>query len=205
MTSLVIIVFVALVAGTYYFIGGDPESSPADIPQAGDSLSQGGQSQGVIDSAWKEYSSQAYNIKFRYPAKYFLEAKEVGDGHRAHYRLVLMEDTEEHRLLRDGKLPGREGPPTISIDFFQNNLDKLEAEQWIRGSNDSNFKLSNGSLARASAGGKEGFAYHWSGLYEGDSIVVSRPDNIIMFSVTYLTPEDEIRQDATAILQSLSL
>jgi len=150
------------------------------------------------------YTSEKFGFQFYYPKKYFLEEKEVGNAERYHYAIILTEDTEENRLVREGKSPGREGPVSINIDTYQNNLDNLSAEEWIRNTNDSNFKLSlEGVITKIMVGNKEALSYRWSGLYEADNLVVARDENIFSFVVTYLTPEDEIRKDFDEIIKAV--
>ena len=155
----------------------------------------------------RAFTFEPIGLRFDYPAKYFVEVQNLGDGHRAHFALVLYEDTPENRTLIEypKSVPPREGPPTITIDIFQNNLDASDTEGWVRGSNDSNFKLSPDSvLSPARVGGEAGLRYRWSGLYEGESVAVARPDNIYMFSVTYLSPEDPIRGGFEALLSTVA-
>lgn len=154
--------------------------------------------------AWKRYQSSELKFFFSYPQKYFLEEKDIGNGERFRTSIILTEDTEENRTVREGRAGAREGPVAITIDVFQNNLDKLGAEEWIRGTNNSNFKLSSdGLLTKEFLGGRNAFRYRWSGLYEGESAVVSTLDNVYMFSVTFLAHSDTIREAFASILKTV--
>lgn len=144
----------------------------------------------------KSYSNDIYGINFEYPANYFLEEREVGTGERGHYQIMLTEDTEENRRLRQGEATiAREGPTAITIDFYQNNIEKLELYKWLTETNQSNFKLSDGSYMSLTQSGKEAVSYTWDGLYTGDTVALLYKDNIVALSVTYLGPDDEIRKD----------
>ena len=155
------------------------------------------------------YTSAAYRISFLYPDRYFVVEQNIGTPQRGRYVIVLVEDTIENRELFSGTATssgGREFPPTISIDIFQNNLDHYAAEDWVRGTNDSNFKLSpDGLLASTTVDTLEGLRYRWSGLYEGESVVVARPAYLYMFSVSYLAPADQIRSDFQDILNTTAI
>lgn len=146
------------------------------------------------------YSSPDYPITFRYPDSYVLEERDnPGSAERLHHTITL--------ARRDDLPPpqGGEGPPSISIDFYQNNLDQLSTEAWIRNSNNSNFKLSNQVLATTTLAGYIARAYTWDGLYRGDTVALAREDFVIAFSVTYLTLEDDIRRDFTEILRTVTI
>jgi len=157
------------------------------------------------DVAFKEYSSTIFGMTFKYPSYYFLEEKNTGTSQRPRTTIILTEDTEENRLVREDLSPGREGPVAITIDIHQNDIDNLSAEAWVRSSNDSNFKLSNGLLSSVTIAGRQAVSYAWSGLYEADNVVVASNDNLYSLAVTYLTPSDQIRRDFHNLLTSISL
>jgi hypothetical protein len=157
----------------------------------------------VPDAEVKGFSSQEFKLSFEYPALYHLEQKNINNTHRVHEQIMLTEDTEENRLVREGQAPGREGPTAITIDIYQNNLDNQSARSFIIGSSDSNYKLGDGNISTTTRGGLMGFEYSWSGLYEGRSFVVSRPDYIYMFSVTRLDPGDRILKDFEEVMKSV--
>jgi hypothetical protein len=153
----------------------------------------------------KLYSSNKYGLSFNYPAGYYLEEKDVNTAERLHHQIILTEDTEENRLVREGQAPGREGPVAITIDIYQNNLDKMSAMGFITGTGDSNYKLGNGTISTTTKGTITGFEYEWSGLYEAKSLVVALPSYIYMFSVTRINPDDRIVADFEGILQTATI
>jgi hypothetical protein len=156
----------------------------------------------------KTYSNQTYGLKFLYPKEYFLEEKEVVEGvGLRHLQIILTEDTEENRLLREGQSPGREGPVSVTILAYP-KLGSSNVFEWVTKSagNISNYKISKeGTTASTTVSGKEAIRYSWSGLYEGDSIATSNDKNFIIFSVTYMNPSDKIRSDFQKILSTVEI
>lgn len=147
------------------------------------------------------YQNEAYGISFKYPDTYVLQEREVGNGERAHYAVVLIDRVALANIPEAG-----EGPPTITIDIFQNNLDKQSVEGWIQNTSESNFKISlDRTLTPTSVGGASAQKYTWDGLYRGDSVVFAHRENIVMASVMYPTPRDQIRADFFDILSSITL
>lgn len=147
----------------------------------------------------KSYSAPMHGLSFKYSDAYELTEKELGNAERKHYAITLIRKTD---------LPppqNGEGPPSISIDVFQNDLDTMTLHQWLTGTNDSNFKLSDGSYASTTVDGKEAIRYHWSGLYEADSVAFLHKNNIILISGMYLDTTDAIRKDFQNVLASVQL
>ncbi|OGG47056.1 hypothetical protein A2671_01540 [Candidatus Kaiserbacteria bacterium RIFCSPHIGHO2_01_FULL_49_13] len=155
----------------------------------------------------KTYTSNAYKISFQYPGTYFVSEKDMsGSELRGHHVVMLMEDTAENRSLADGTYSGppREGPPTINVDIFQNNLDNQSPENWVKNSSISNYKLSpDGLLSSTAVGGEQALRYTWSGLYNGVSYVAAHGDNMFMFSGTSLAPQDPITRDFEDVVRSV--
>ena len=153
----------------------------------------------------RTYQNTEHGIAFEYPAKYFLEAKEVGNGERWHFSIMLIEDTEENRAVREGRAPGREGPVAISFDLYQNNLDNLSLESWLKSTSASNFKLSDGTYINTMVAGRDAIKYHWSGLYEADNVALATHNAILSIAVTYIDPAESIRQDFENILDTVRI
>lgn len=143
------------------------------------------------------YASARHGFSFSHPDAYELaEFDAPGSGERAHHVITLM---------RKADLPvpqNGEEPPMITIDIYQNNLDNQTAEDWIRNDSRSNFKLGEGRLS-TTVGGEEALSYRWSGLYEGTTIVVAKPEWMYAFSVTYLEPGADIVQDFVTVRDSI--
>lgn len=147
------------------------------------------------------YISSKYGIAFSYADTYTLQERELGNAERWHHSIVLV----DKEWLANIPVGG-EGPPAIGIDIYQNNLDQLSLEEWVRGTSFSNFKLSvDGKLSLSTVGSAKAFYYQWDGLYRGESYVATHSGNIVVFSATYNTEDDQIRKDFREVLRSVSL
>src|SRR3989344_2692375 len=147
------------------------------------------------------YRNPTYSISFQYPDRYELREREAGTQERYHYSITLIDKEAFPEIPQNG-----EGPPAITVDIFQNNLDTLLIEQWVHGTNDSNFKLSpDDALTSTTVAGVPALSYTWDGLYLGRSVVLSHKDNIVVLSVQWLTEEDAIIEDSAKVLASLKL
>jgi hypothetical protein len=148
----------------------------------------------------EQYTNATYGISFSYPTSYVLtEMDAPGSEMRKHHVITLMRK-------EDLPLPERgEGPPAITIDIYQNNLDKQTTEGWIRNSRESNFKLGEGRLASTTISGFPALSYRWSGLYEGSTIVLAEPNWIYAFTVTYLEMGAPIVQDFVALREGVQI
>lgn len=153
----------------------------------------------------KTYTNASYGVTFSYPADYFLTEREVGNGERYHYVIMLVEDTEFNRDLIAGKILGTEGPIAITLDIYQNNLDLLSAEAWMKNNSESNFKLGNGSYDVGSAGGLQVVSYLWDGLYRGKTVAIANDSNVYAFTATYNADSDMTIKDLDALLGSVKI
>lgn len=149
------------------------------------------------------YHSEKFGIEFSYPDDYFIGFEESFEGERGQNFVVLAEDTLENRRVFAGEEPGREGPPTITVAIYQNNLDNYTARSFVENTNFSNFKLSDGKTTEVIVGGEKGLRYSATGLYENENVVVARPDYVYMFTAFYLTPEDRILSEFDKLLDTI--
>src|SRR3989344_9293164 len=146
------------------------------------------------------YSNATYGISFTYPEGYVIgEVEAPGSEIHTHHSIVSMQ--KEHLPLPENG----EGPPAITIDIYQNDIDHQGTEEWIRNTSESNFKLSEGRLATTTISGFPALSYRWSGLYEGTTIAVARPRFVYVFTVTYGELGAPIVQDFVAIRDSIQL
>lgn len=143
----------------------------------------------------QSYASTEYGFSFDYPDTYQIEERVIDNANRNHKSITLMPK---------GYVPpeGGEGPTTISIDIYQNNLDKQSLETWIKGNAYSNYKLGSGLITSLNVSGKEALSYDWDGLYSGHTVVFEHNQTIIAVSVTYMNRGDQIRLDFENILKS---
>jgi hypothetical protein len=68
----------------------------------------------------------------------------------------------------------------------------------------SNWKLGDDRYITTTVGGREAVEYRTTGLYEAMNYVFAGGDAIYMFSVTWLTPQDEIIRDFTRVKASFA-
>ncbi len=139
-------------------------------------------------------TSSPLRLSFSYSNSLFLEERQLGDNEGVYTQLVLTEDSEENRLLREGKAPPRDGPVAITIDVIDNRILKVPLETWILNDSRSNYGLATSALATTTVAGVSGFSYGATGLYESDNIAVSVGTHIIFLTVTYLTKDDSLRR-----------
>lgn len=148
------------------------------------------------------YSSLEYGLSFSRPPNYvFFENTSVGE--RLQHAIVFVEDTPENREFLSNPGSATEGPPTITINIFQNNIDKYTLQSFVEGTDLSNFKLSDGKKTEIIVGGKPAWRYRATGLYENDNVVVVRPEYVYMFTVFFNSPDDQIRKDFDTILKTV--
>jgi hypothetical protein len=183
-----ILMIAALGAFAAHFLSPRPQSVPET---------------GMPAAASKSYASAQYGFSFSYPADYIVDEYESGTPERARHSIVLTEDTETSRAIREGRLMETEGPTAITIDVFQ-NLENGTAQSWVSGSAYSNLKQGSGTYEAVSLAGTPAVHYFWDGLYRGESIVLADGGNILMLSVTYLEPADRIRADFASVIGSFA-
>lgn len=185
-----LIVAVVLAAGGYWLLS----DQAVQVPMPGTSTTTTSTPGGNL----KSYISSEYGIEFRYPSTYELSERDLpGSAQRRHHVVTLV------RALDLPAPQGGEGPPAITVEMIQNDLDDQTTEEWIRNSSASNFKQSDGILSTTTIAGQQSRTYTWDGLYRGDTTVIARPAYIYAFTVTYLTPEDAIRRDFEDVLRTL--
>lgn len=146
----------------------------------------------------ERYTNQTLGLSFSYPSEYVLQEAERGNGERRHYSIVLIRKS-------DSTVPENgEGPTSITIDAYQNNLDKMTLTKWLN-TGVSNYKLAKGAAVQRTVAGKEAITYEWSGLYEGKTTALLHRDNVLAFSVTTLAPNDTHLAVYESVLRSLQL
>ncbi len=182
---------VAMVATGAYFIFSRHMVNKLDgtgsinSPQAGGTTAPAGQ-----------YSSEHVGISFTYPDKYEVESHHEGEGH------VLV-------LLPKGYVPPEngEGPPTITIAEIPVAAG-TDLKQWVMSDKRSNWNLAypayaGGNFDPETVDSEPAIAFNYSGLYTAKAVVVLRQNKIYAFSVSWITNEDQIRQDFENVLDAV--
>ncbi len=97
-----------------------------------------------------------------------------------------------------------EGPPTISVASY-NNAEGLPLEQFVLSEPRTNWDLIVDERATrpTTAGGEPAIWYHYSGLYEVDSVAVAHGDRVYVFSGDWLDPKDQIRADFNNLIKTV--
>ena len=152
----------------------------------------------VAEPEMLTFKNEQYKLAFQYPETYALKEEVINTSHRYHIQQIL---TDAKWVQPENG----EGPTAIIAGVYQNNLDKLTAEQWIKNNSASNYKLSDGKLMPVTLDGGEGFLYHWDGLYSAEQIVVTKGDNVYYFIVTYMDLVDQNIRDFQKILPTIDL
>lgn len=157
------------------------------------------------ESSQKTYSNDTYGVRFEYPATYYLETKEESEPGRTHISIILTEDTDENRMLREGTttIP-REGPISITFDVYQDTIASPTLVEWLKETPASNFDLSDGTFENTTFGGEPAVRYRWDGLYQADTIAVAHGDYILSGTVTFIAPTDSIRSVFESIIKTVT-
>ncbi len=147
--------------------------------------------------------SSEYDISFSYPQNYMIALEQTRGGEREQHAIVLAEDTPENRELFSNPGSATEGPPTITVTIFQNNLDNYTLLNFVESTNFSNFKMSDGTKIETTVAGEPAWRYRATGLYENDNVVVVSPEYVYMFTAFFNSPDDQILKDFDVILETV--
>lgn len=185
---------VVIAGGVYWELTGKYATSPTDgAPPESAAVS--------TVKPTRTYVSGAYGIGFDYPEGYYLAAREAGTPERSQLSVVLVEDTQRNRDVVDGRATdASEGPPAVTVDAYR-NPGGVPVRDWLRA--ETNWTLGDGNLIPTMVGEEPGYAFTWSGLYEGGSVVVGHGDRVYVISVTWLSDRDRIIDDYQNLLKSV--
>ena len=147
------------------------------------------------------YVAAEYGLAFRYPARLYLQDKQ-GDGAPL-LSLVLIEDEPLHRALLAGTVTEpMESPPMITVDVYA-NPESLGAAEWIGGQ--TNWIVADKHPEWLEAGGQSYLVFHWDGLYAGRSAVHAGPGLVYVFSVSWISEQDQLVADFADLLTQVQL
>jgi hypothetical protein len=151
----------------------------------------------TLESVSATYSNQVHGFSFEYPKNYTLKENQVLDN-PDRLSLSLIDSEALAQISENG-----EGPTAITVDVFPNRED-TELKTWLEANSASNIRLSPpGVYATTTISGREAAVYTWDGLYQGLTIAIANRAEVMLLSVTYLTPEDKIKNDFAKVTASL--
>jgi len=147
------------------------------------------------------FNSTELGLMFNYPSTYTLKTDERGLTDRMWTTIVLI-DSELLRQAIENDAP--EDAPAITVQIFSNPED-YTVEEWIKNLPYSYYKLSPDEvLSPTTVGGDQALSYRHSGLYENNATVAAHGGKMYMFSVGWLTPQDEQIHDFEHLLETVS-
>lgn len=186
-----LIIFFIIVTG-YFFYRMQSSYNLRDVVKNEDGVKNG------ISS----YQNYLYNFKFKYSTDLYLKERKVGTSNKPQLSIVMVEGTKENIDLIEGRSTDvREGPVNITLDVYQNE-NELSPTEWAR--QDTNWNIGSKTTSSIGVAGEPGVFYSWSGLYEGESIIITKGKFAYVFSVTWMGPEDKILRYFDGLLKSFS-
>lgn len=188
MARFLVVLGLLIAAGAIFVIATDDSPMPTTDPV------------GEEQSRMQTYSSDEYGISFSYPDSYTLTEIDVPGSALREQHSIVLQRTEDLPAPEGG-----EGPPSITIDIYQNDLDSQTTEGWIRNTSQSNFKLGDMTLRETTIDGKDALSYRWDGLYSGTTVAIARPSWVYAFNVMYLEMGDPLVRDFVSIRDSVRL
>lgn len=184
-TVLGIVIVLALLAAGAIFYGGSALTPAPATP--------------VVQS----YANDGLGLSFTFPAGYLLAEEDANTPtHRKHHITLIREEDAVPVVA------GGEGPTAITIDVDQ-DLSRTapydDVLSIVQSTSVYNFQLGDGTYERTSVDGTPAVHYTWSGLYQGETTAFIHNGQVILLSVTYMSPSDQIRTDYQNLLSSFRL
>ena len=147
----------------------------------------------------KRYYNDDFGISFAFPEAYVMGEKEVGTPERGHFTITLFD-----RSLIAAQEAG-EQPPSIVLDFYQNDLDKLTLIDWLTKTAYSKLKLGSGKYESTEVAGREAVKFSWVEGYNGRTTAFLHGNAIVSVSGNYKNESDAIYADFDRVISSVAL
>lgn len=149
------------------------------------------------------YEVKGSNISFEYPSNLFLYERKTALAKGEKSSLMLVENTQENINVLTGKdTSAREGPTAISLSVYENPK-KVSAVEFIQKEDiHDTWNLSDKKIVESTVGTTKAYSYVWDGLYRGKTTVIAKGEYVYVFSVTFLTEDDQLLRDEQMILNS---
>lgn len=188
------IAILMIAGGVYYLTTRPKDTPPAEVETPVTEIPEETEAASV-----KTYRT-ASGLSFMYPSTYVAISPEMLDL-RAE-EVVNLFDRDDYEDLESSTEP-REGPPSISLQVFD-NPDNQSAGAWIQDHAGAvNYDDTLGRLQPRRISGEDAVAYRFTGLYEGDAMAFVANGKMYLFMVTWMGPNDRIRDDFEDVLNSI--
>lgn len=145
-----------------------------------------------------EYANETYGVHFHYPQGYTLVQNEAPLESPHLVSLSFFDVVAYQDFLED--TGAREGPPGITLDIYEGG--DLAPEAWLEGNNFLGIP-EHGAVTSMAVDNASAARFPWSGLYEGESVVIGESPYVYVFTLTYIDRE-EVQGLFDAILESVS-
>lgn len=184
-TVLGIVIVLALLAAGAIFYGGAAFTPPA------------------TEAPVQTYANDGLGIAFAFPVGYLLSEEDANTAEMRTHTITLIREADAVPVVAGG-----EGPTAITVSVLK---DATRVEPYgdvlsvLQSSNTYNFQLGDGTYERTTVDGADAVHYTWSGLYEGESTAFIHNGQVMVVSVTYMSPSDQIRMDYFDLLSSFRL
>jgi|GEM_PF-2033668 len=195
--ALVGVALLLVVGGVYYLTTRSGES-PA--PETEEEITE--EPGGGITTGGTEMFETASGLTFTYPDTYTAVSPEMLD--LSAEEVVNLFDKDDYRELMESTEP-REGPTAITLQVFDNPENQAAGEWIMEHAQTVNYNPDLGRLQPREIAREDGVAYRFTGLYEGDAAAFTAGGKLYLFTVTWMGPNDQIREDFEGVLSSISV
>lgn len=143
----------------------------------------------------KTYQNESFDLRFMYRAypEGYIVTEHAGTLPGEPPFTVTVMKKRDWEELQNATEP-RDGPPAISVSIFP-NTDKKSALEWIQENPHSSLFQADRGYEVKEINGNPAIAYPTSGLYEMDSVVIVNELYVYMFSGSYISSTDPMRED----------
>lgn len=143
------------------------------------------------------YENAVFGLAYTFPSKYKLD--ERIDGYQGLDVLVLTM-VDASTTVPDMS----EGPTAMSVIVVP-NASSTPLDEWVKNNTISNFYLAQDrALLPLTFKGSPAVIYQYSGLYENEAMAVSHGGKVYIFSVSWASADEPIRQDFDQVLGTIT-
>lgn len=142
------------------------------------------------------FNSTLMPLTFEYPDGYVVEEKNGA---------VIAMLEEDYLSILNGERAGGEGPPSITIQSFE-NAEGLSPQNWAeKNQQSSNYNLKMGSVSSKTVAGRPAITYRADGLYPNRNVVFANGSRIYYVNGSYFDQDSRLYRDFEPLVDSIEL